>query len=62
MFICFSHGVQLFSDPPTYAESVGGAVRMWDEDEEDEENMGYLTYTPMYTYMYNYRPPQATQK
>ena len=53
--------VSFYSDPPTYAESVGGAVRLWDDDDDDddspEENMGDFTYTPMYTYVYNYRPP-----
>lgn len=54
-----------FEDPPTYAESVGGAVNLWDDDDDDgdcnnpEENMGDLTYTPMYTYVYNYRPPPS---
>lgn len=50
----------IFSDPPTYHESVGGAVRLDDEDDDDDENtcnMGDLTYTPMYNYVYNYRPP-----
>ncbi|WAQ97737.1 ARRD3-like protein [Mya arenaria] len=50
-----------FEDPPTYVESVGGAVNLWDDDDDDntspENNMGDLTYTPMYTYVYNYRPP-----
>ena len=50
-------------DPPTYAESISGAVNLWDDDDDDndspEENMGDLTYTPMYTYVYNYRPPPA---
>ncbi|XP_060581680.1 arrestin domain-containing protein 3-like [Ruditapes philippinarum] len=49
-----------FEDPPTYAESVSGAVNLWDEDDDrnnPEENMGDLTYTPLYTYVYNYRPP-----
>lgn len=52
------------SDPPTYVESVGGAVNLWDDDDDDdnnspESNMGDLTYTPMYTYVYNYRPPPS---
>ncbi|KAK3583525.1 hypothetical protein CHS0354_026108 [Potamilus streckersoni] len=49
-------------DPPTYAESVGGAVSLWDDEDDntnDEGNMGDLTYTPMYCYVYNYRPPPA---
>ena len=47
------------TDPPTYAESVGGAVVLNDDDDDDEPgtNMGDLTYTPLYTYVYNYRPP-----
>ncbi|PVD20087.1 hypothetical protein C0Q70_20581 [Pomacea canaliculata] len=49
-----------FEDPPTYVESVGGAVNLNDDEDDDDEpgsNMGDLTYTPMYTYVYNYRPP-----
>ena len=48
-------------DPPTYHESVGGAVSIVDEDDGDDPdfNMGDLTYTPMYAYVYNYRPPPA---
>ena len=38
-------------------------MNLWDDDDDDtdspEENMGDLTYTPMYTYVYNYRPPPA---
>ena len=49
------------ADPPTYVECVGGAVNLWDDDDDDtnspENNMGDLTYTPMYAYVYNYRPP-----
>ncbi|XP_060063713.1 arrestin domain-containing protein 3-like [Ylistrum balloti] len=49
-----------FDDPPTYHESVGGAVNIWDDEDDDPRyNMGDLTYTPMYTYVYNYRPPPA---
>lgn len=51
----------LSPDPPTYAESIGGAVNI-DDDDDDEppgSNMGDLTYTPMYRYVYNYRPPPA---
>ncbi|XP_041371561.1 arrestin domain-containing protein 3-like [Gigantopelta aegis] len=49
-----------FDDPPTYAESIGGAVNINDDDDDDNSsNMGDLTYTPMYTYVYNYRPPPA---
>ena len=46
------------TDPPTYAESVGGAVDLNDDDDDEPgSNMGDLTFTPMYTYVYNYRPP-----
>lgn len=48
-----------FEEPPTYAESVGGAVDIRDEDDDMIGNMGDLTYTPMYTYVYDYRPPPA---
>ncbi|KAL8602265.1 hypothetical protein ACOMHN_022778 [Nucella lapillus] len=50
-----------FEDPPTYAESIGGAVELNDDDDDDEPgmNMGDLTFTPMYTYVYNYRPPPS---
>lgn len=46
--------------PPTYAESIGGAVNLNDDEDDDDVpgyNMGDLTYTPLYTYVYNYRPP-----
>ena len=37
------------TDPPTYSESISGAVNLWDNDDDDtdspEENMGDLTYT-----------------
>ena len=52
----------MLPDPPTYAESVGGAVDLCDDDDDDDNptnNMGDLTYTPMYTYVYDYRPPPA---
>ncbi|XP_076465780.1 arrestin domain-containing protein 3-like [Babylonia areolata] len=49
-----------FEDPPTYAESIGGAVDLNDDDDEEPGfNMGDLTFTPMYTYVYNYRPPPS---
>ncbi|XP_046582154.1 arrestin domain-containing protein 3-like isoform X2 [Haliotis rubra] len=53
-----------FEDPPTYAESIGGAVNLCDdEDDEPGSNMGDLTFTPMYTYVcsqpHDYRPPPA---
>ncbi len=51
----------LLSDPPTYAESLTGAVDIRDEDDDTQGTMGDLTYTPMYTYVYDYRyrPPPA---
>ncbi|KAK0055336.1 arrestin domain-containing protein 3 [Biomphalaria pfeifferi] len=51
-----------FDEPPTYAESISGAVNLDDDDDDNEApgvNMGDLTYTPMYRYVYNYRPPPA---
>ncbi|XP_064653310.1 arrestin domain-containing protein 3-like isoform X2 [Lineus longissimus] len=51
-----------FDDPPTYAESICGAVNIQDDDDDDGlGTMGDLTYTPMYTYVYDYRyrPPPA---
>nr|XP_022333953.1 arrestin domain-containing protein 3-like [Crassostrea virginica] len=47
-----------FGDPPTYRESVEGAVSILDED-DDPSQMGSLTFTPMYTYVYDYRRPPA---
>ena len=40
---------------------MDGAVSIWDDDDDDDPSvhMGDLTYTPMYTYVYNYRPPPA---
>ena len=46
--------VSSLTDPPTYAESISGAVNIGDED-GDEGTMGDLMYTPMYTYVYDYR-------
>ncbi|KAK3795856.1 hypothetical protein RRG08_001896, partial [Elysia crispata] len=50
-----------FDDPPTYAESIGGAVNIYDEEDDEPpgSNMGDVTFTPMYRYVYNYRPPPA---
>ncbi|GFN82444.1 polyprotein [Plakobranchus ocellatus] len=50
-----------FDDPPTYAESIGGAVNIYDEEDDEPSgaNMGDMTFTPMYRYVYNYRPPPA---
>ena len=49
------------SDPPTYAESSTGAVDIRDEDDDEPGTMGDVTFTPMYTYVYDYRyrPPPA---
>ena len=42
---------------------LGRAVNLWEDEDDDgnspEHNMGDLTYTPMYTYVYNYRPPPS---
>ena len=48
-------------EPPTYVESYTGAVDIRDEDDDMQGTMGDLTYTPMYTYVYDYRyrPPPA---
>ena len=48
-------------DPPTYAESISGAVDIRDEDDDQMSTMGDTMYTPMYTYVYDYRyrPPPA---
>jgi hypothetical protein len=58
--VYFSHVLwHLLADPPTYAESLTGAVDIREDD--DQGTMGDLTYTPMYTYVYDYRyrPPPA---
>ncbi|XP_061172330.1 arrestin domain-containing protein 3-like [Saccostrea echinata] len=47
-----------FGDPPTYRESVEGAVSILDDD-DDPGQMGSVTFTPMYTYVYDYRRPPA---
>ncbi len=51
----------MFPEPPTYAESLTGAVDIRDEDDDQPGTMGDLTFTPMYTYVYDYRyrPPPA---
>ena len=48
-------------EPPTYVESYTGAVDIRDEDDDMQGTTGDLTYTPMYTYVYDYRyrPPPA---
>lgn len=45
-------------DPPTYCESVEGAVSILDDD-DDPTQMGSVTFTPMYTFVYDYRRPPA---
>lgn len=47
-----------FGDPPTYCESVEGAVSILDDD-DDPTQMGSVTFTPMYTFVYDYRRPPA---
>ena len=51
----------ILGEPPTYVESLTGAVDIRDEDDDTQGTMGDLTYTPMYTYVYDYRyrPPPA---
>lgn len=48
-----------FDPPPTYAESVEGAVDIRDEDDVDGQEgvMGDFTFTPMYTYVTDYQYP-----
>ena len=51
-------------DPPTYAETISGAVDIRDEDDDQLGTMGDLTFTPMYTYVYDYRyqvPPAYSE-
>ncbi|CAD5118681.1 unnamed protein product [Dimorphilus gyrociliatus] len=47
--------------PPTYVESLGGAVSIRDEDDDEQNTIGELLFTPMYTYVvdYRFRPPPA---
>ncbi|CAH1797054.1 unnamed protein product [Owenia fusiformis] len=52
--------------PPTYAETISGAVNLYDDDDDEDHRgaMGELTFTPMYTYVYDYRyraPPAYTE-
>ena len=44
-----------YSGPPNYADSMTGPVDIRDDDDQDIE--GDLLFTPMYTYVYDYRPP-----
>ncbi|KAK2174398.1 hypothetical protein NP493_802g03054 [Ridgeia piscesae] len=51
-------------EPPTYAESMTGAVDIRDEDDDQPGTMGDLMFTPMYTYVYDYRyrsPPAYSE-
>ena len=52
------------TEPPTYAESMTGAVDIRDEDDDQPGTMGDLMFTPMYTYVYDYRyrsPPAYSE-
>lgn len=54
----------MFTEPPTYAESMTGAVDIRDEDDDQPGTMGDLMFTPMYTYVYDYRyrsPPAYSE-
>ncbi|XP_014661544.1 PREDICTED: arrestin domain-containing protein 3-like [Priapulus caudatus] len=56
-----------YGPPPTYMESVEGAVDIRDEDDGDEQEgvMGDFTFTPMYTYVtdyqYHQQPPPYSE-
>lgn len=48
--------------PPTYAECIGGAVDILDDEDDEAQMFGSTSYTPMYTYVYehpNYVSPPA---
>ena len=52
------------AEPPTYAESISGAVSIRDEDDDQRGTMGDMMFTPMYTYVYDNRcraPPAYSQ-
>ena len=54
----------ILSEPPTYAESISGAVSILDEDEDAQGTVGDMMFTPMYTYVYDYRfraPPAYSE-
>ena len=59
--------VRLFvaiADPPMYAESLTGAVDIRDEDDDQLGSVGDYMFTPMYTYVYDYRyrcPPAYSE-
>ena len=51
-------------EPPTYAESISGAVDIRDEDDDQLGTIGDMMFTPMYTYVYDYRfrcPPAYSE-
>lgn len=51
-------------DPPMYAESLTGAVDIRDEDDDQPGAIGDYMFTPMYTYVYEYRyrcPPAYSE-
>lgn len=52
------------ADPPMYAESLTGAVDIRDEDDDQLGSVGDYMFTPMYTYVYDYRyrcPPAYSE-
>jgi len=52
------------ADPPMYAESLTGAVDIRDEDDDQPGSVGDYMFTPMYTYVYDYRyrcPPAYSE-
>ena len=62
MCCCLSETVLL--DPPMYAESLTGAVDIRDEDDDQLGSVGDYMFTPMYTYVYDYRyqcPPAYSE-
>ena len=47
-----------------YAESLTGAVDIRDEDDDQQGSVGDYMFTPMYTYVYDYRyrcPPAYSE-
>ncbi|OQV13229.1 Arrestin domain-containing protein 3 [Hypsibius exemplaris] len=49
-----------YEAPPTYAECIGGAVDILDDEDDEAQIFGSTSYTPMYTYVYDhprYLPP-----
>jgi len=54
----------LLLDPPMCAESLTGAVDIRDEDDDQLGSVGDYMFTPMYTYVYDYRyqsPPAYSE-